>query len=97
MIEAIACGTPVIAYRRGSVTEVIEHGVTGFIVDGEDDALAHAARVGELDRRRCRVVFEQRFSVQRMARDYVKVYERLVEVGASGASRPQLAGAISDS
>jgi len=84
MIEAIACGTPVLAYRRGSVTEVIEHGVTGFIVDGEDDALAHAARMGELDRRRCRTVFEQRFSTQRMARDYVKVFERLVEVGASG-------------
>ena len=96
MIEAIASGTPVIAYRRGSVTEVIEHGVTGFIVDGEDDALAHAARVGELDRRRCRAVFEQRFSAQRMASDYMKVYERLVEVGASGVSRPQLAGAISD-
>ncbi len=84
MIEAIAWGTPVIAYRRGSVPEVIEHGVTGFIVDGEDDALAHAARVGELDRRRCRAVFEQRFSAERMARDYVKVYERLVEVGAPG-------------
>ncbi len=83
MIEAIACGTPVIAYRRGSVAEVIEHGVTGFIVDGQDDALAHAARVGELDRRRCRAVFEQRFSAERMARDYVKVYERLVEAGAS--------------
>ncbi len=83
MIEAIACGTPVLAYRRGSVTDVIEHGVTGFIVDGEDDALAHAARVGELDRRRCRAVFEQRFSAQRMARDYAKVYERLVEVGTS--------------
>jgi len=84
MIEAIACGTPVIAYRRGSVSEVIEHGVTGFIVDGEDDALVHAARVGELDRRRCRAVFEQSFSAERMARDYVKVYERLVEVGAPG-------------
>ena len=84
MIEAIACGTPVIACRRGSVAEVIEHGVTGFIVDGEDDALAHAARVGELDRRRCRAVFEQSFSAERMARDYVKVYERLIDVGASG-------------
>ncbi len=82
MIEALACGTPVIAYRRGSVTEVIEHGVTGFIVDGKDDAVAHAARVGELDRRRCRAVFEQRFSAERMARDYMKVYERLVEAGA---------------
>jgi glycosyltransferase involved in cell wall biosynthesis len=84
MIEAIACGTPVIAYRRGSVTEVIEHGVTGFIVDGENDAFAQAARVGELDRRRCRAVFEQRFSAERMARDYVKVYEQLVGAGVPG-------------
>ena len=79
MIEAMACGTPVIAYRQGSVREVIEDGVTGFIVDGLDDAVRAAERVRDLDRRRCRQVFEERFAVARMARDYLALYERLVD------------------
>jgi glycosyltransferase involved in cell wall biosynthesis len=61
------------------VSEIIEHGVTGFIVDGENHALADALRVGELSRHRCRAVFEQRFSAERMASDYVKVYEQLAQ------------------
>jgi glycosyltransferase involved in cell wall biosynthesis len=77
MIEALACGTPVIAYARGSVPEVIEDGVTGFIVTGLDDAIEAAERVGELDRRDCRQVFEERFTARRMAHDYVAVYENL--------------------
>ncbi len=77
MIEALACGTPVIAYRRGSVPEVLEHGVTGFIVTGLDDAIAAAEKVARLDRRRCRHVFEERFTAERMARDYLAVYEKL--------------------
>jgi glycosyltransferase involved in cell wall biosynthesis len=77
MIEALACGTPVIAYCRGSVPEVIDDGVTGFIVTGLDDALAAAERVASLDRRRCRQVFEERFTASRMAGDYVAVYETL--------------------
>jgi glycosyltransferase involved in cell wall biosynthesis len=74
MIEAMACGTPVIAWRRGSVPEIIDHGITGFVVDTEEEALAAVARLPELDRRTIRATFERRFSVRRMAEDYVKIY-----------------------
>jgi glycosyltransferase involved in cell wall biosynthesis len=77
MIEALACGVPVIAFRRGSVPEVIEEGVTGFIVDSLEDAVAATRRVGTLSRRQCRQVFGRRFSAGRMAADYEQVYERL--------------------
>lgn len=87
MIEAMACGTPVIAYRNGSVPEVMEEGRTGFIVTGLEDAIAAARRVEELSRARCREVFEQRFTARRMAADYVKVYERMLH-GRSG-SKPK--------
>jgi len=80
MIESMACGTPVIAFRQGSVPEVIDHGVTGYIVESVDEAVACVARVAELDRRRCRQVFEQRFSVSRMAEEYTAVYEALGEI-----------------
>jgi glycosyltransferase involved in cell wall biosynthesis len=79
MIEAFACGVPVIAFRRGSVPEVIEHGVTGFIVDTTEEAIAATGRIGTLSRRQCRLVFEQRFSAARMAADYVQVYARLID------------------
>jgi glycosyltransferase involved in cell wall biosynthesis len=82
MIEAMACGTPTIAWNRGSVPEVIDEGVTGFIVDSIDDAVEAAKRVPELSRAACRQRFEQRFSVERMARDYVGVYEQLAEAEA---------------
>ncbi len=78
MIEALACGTPVIAWRCGSVPEVIDEGVTGFIVDSLDEAVQAAERVPSLSRRRCREVFEQRFSVARMTRDYLALYGRLL-------------------
>jgi len=78
MIESMACGTPVIAYRSGSVPEVIDHGVSGFIVDDIDGAVAAVKRLGEIDRAEVRAAFERRFSVERMARDYVAVYERLI-------------------
>jgi glycosyltransferase involved in cell wall biosynthesis len=78
MIEALACGTPVIAYGCGSVPEVLEDGVTGFIVESEEEAVRAVARLPELSRRRCRAEFERRFSVSRMAQDYVEVYRRLV-------------------
>jgi len=79
MIEAMASGTPVIAFRRGSVPEVIEEGVTGFIVDNEEEAVAAVARVPELDRRLVRATFERRFSARRMAEDYLRFYEKLLQ------------------
>lgn len=78
MIEAMACGTPVIAYRQGSVPEVLDDGVTGYIVESMDEAVRATEAVATLDRRRCRQVFEERFTAARMARDYVNVYEQLI-------------------
>jgi glycosyltransferase involved in cell wall biosynthesis len=78
MIEAMACGTPVIAYRSGAVPEVMEEGHTGFIVEGLEDAVEAVRRVPELSRKRGREVFEQRFTAERMAHDYLEVYERLI-------------------
>lgn len=77
MIEAMACGTPVIAWRCGSVPEVLEHGVTGYVVDHPEQAVSCARAAAALDRRRCREAFLQRFSVERMARDYGALYHRL--------------------
>jgi glycosyltransferase involved in cell wall biosynthesis len=79
MIEAMACGTPVIAYPRGSVPEVMEDGVTGFVVEGLDQAVRAVERVGSLDRKACRRVFEERFTSARMAQDYVRIYRQLLE------------------
>jgi glycosyltransferase involved in cell wall biosynthesis len=75
MIEAMACGTPVIAFRRGSVPEIIDEGVTGFSVDDVDAAVECVARARGLSRKRCRERFEQRFQVARMSQDYCDVYE----------------------
>jgi len=77
MIEAMACGTPVIAFRRGSVPEVIDQGLTGFVVDTVDEAVAAANLIGFLDRAAVRAQFETRFTVERMALDYVEIYRRL--------------------
>lgn len=81
MIEALACGTPVIAYRRGSVPEVIEDGVTGYVVDGLEEAVRAVERVPTLNRWRCRQIFEARFSVTRMAHEYLRIYQRLLLEG----------------
>ena len=78
MIEAMACGTPVIAYRHGSVPEVIDEGVTGFVVDNEEEAVRAVRRLGEIDRRQVRACFERRFAARRMASEYVALYEELV-------------------
>ena len=78
MIEALACGTPVIAYGHGSVPEIIQHGVTGFVVQDQDQALAAAQEVGRLDRSRCRHAFEQRFTATTMALAYLSVYRELI-------------------
>jgi len=77
MIEAMACGTPVVAFRHGSVPEVMTDGVTGFVVDDVPDAVDAVGKVGMLDRRRCRQTFEERFDAARMSRDYLEVYRRL--------------------
>jgi glycosyltransferase involved in cell wall biosynthesis len=84
MIEAMACGTPVIAWNCGSVPEVIDHGVTGYIVDSEDEALAALSKIERLNRHTVRAVFEQRFGARAMARSYLDVYARLLK------SRPLL-------
>ena len=77
MIESMACGTPVIAWRCGSVPEVIDHGVSGFIVDDMDEAIAAARKIDSLDRKVCRDTFERRFSSHRMAARYLEVYSAL--------------------
>jgi glycosyltransferase involved in cell wall biosynthesis len=78
MIEAMACGTPVIAYRGGSVPEIIDPGVTGFVIDSFDKAVNAVDKVQHLDRKKCRETFEQRFSSARMASDYITIYDRLL-------------------
>lgn len=79
MVESMACGTPVIAYRHGSVPEIVEHGRTGFIVENVEQAVRAIQNISLLDRRECRAIFEQRFSAGRMAQDYVKIYSELVK------------------
>jgi glycosyltransferase involved in cell wall biosynthesis len=79
MIEAMACGTPVLAFRCGSVPEIIDPGVTGLIVDSMDEAIRVMPQVLALDRRTVRQKFEQRFSASRMAKDYVQVYRSLIK------------------
>jgi glycosyltransferase involved in cell wall biosynthesis len=79
MIEAMACGTPVVAFRNGSVPEVIEDGVSGFIVDDLDQAIQAAARVERLSRAQVRAAFETRFTARRMAENYVELYRRIAK------------------
>jgi glycosyltransferase involved in cell wall biosynthesis len=76
MIEAMACGTPVVAWRCGSVPEVVEHGISGFIVDDMDGAVAAVGRLDRLDRRRVRACFDRRFTAEVMARKYLRLYWR---------------------
>ncbi|HEX3882464.1 MAG TPA: glycosyltransferase family 4 protein [Stellaceae bacterium] len=78
MIEAMACGTPVIAFRNGSVPEVIDDGITGFIVEDEEGAVAAIEHVRGLDRAQIRRVFDERFTARRMAEDYIDIYRRLI-------------------
>ncbi|PYX95386.1 MAG: glycosyl transferase [Acidobacteria bacterium] len=84
MMESIACGTPVIAYPRGSVPEIIEDGVSGFLVHNVEQAVKAVKRISQIDRRRCRQRFEERFTATRMCNDYLALYERLV----NGQSEP---------
>jgi glycosyltransferase involved in cell wall biosynthesis len=77
MIEALACGTPIVAFRRGSVPEIVEHGLTGYIVEDADGARAALRNVPALKRSRCRKAFEDRFTAPRMCAEYLSIYEQL--------------------
>ena len=77
MIEAMACGTPVVAFRSGSVPEVLEDGISGFIARDVDEAVKAVGRLDELDRAKVRAAFERRFTSERMAKDYAALYRRL--------------------
>ncbi len=97
MIEAMACGTPVIAYKCGSIPEVIDEGVTGFVVNSQEEAVKAVGKLPELSREECRKTFEKRFSVQAMTRDYISVYKSLIEQGNEDISKiiqktPQISG-----
>jgi glycosyltransferase involved in cell wall biosynthesis len=83
MIESLACGTPVVAFRNGSVPEILREGVTGFMVDDTDQAIAAARRVGELSRHACRREFERRFTVTQMASAYTRLYRSLASTTSS--------------
>jgi glycosyltransferase involved in cell wall biosynthesis len=85
MIEAMACGTPVIAFNRGSVPEIVDHGVTGFIVENRDEAVAAVSRLERLSRKAVRLNFERRFTAKRMAQDYLSLYH-----GLAAKARPAL-------
>jgi glycosyltransferase involved in cell wall biosynthesis len=78
VVEALACGTPVIASRRGSMPELIEHGVTGFLVDSVGEAVAAIGRIAEIDRRACRAAVAARFTVERMADRYLALYRSIL-------------------
>jgi glycosyltransferase involved in cell wall biosynthesis len=84
MIEAMACGTPVIAFDNGSVPEVLEDGVTGFIVQNENQAVVAAGKIAMLDRERIRAEFDRRFTAQHMAQNYLKLYSRLAKARKTG-------------
>jgi glycosyltransferase involved in cell wall biosynthesis len=87
--ESMACGTPVLAMRNGSVPELIEHGRSGFIADTVEEMIGHVSRIPEIDRRYCRDYAESRFSVERMTEDYLKVYEWLIEKSATNEYHPE--------
>jgi glycosyltransferase involved in cell wall biosynthesis len=77
MIEAMSCGTPVIAFNRGSVPEVVDEGVTGMVVETPEQAVEAVKRLSSLDRKLVRATFERRFTAERMAGDYIEVYQSL--------------------
>lgn len=79
VVEAMACGTPVIAFERGSMPEIIENGKNGFLVPDENEAIAAASRIGEIDRAACRDCVETRFTVDRMIDDYIRVYQTILQ------------------
>jgi glycosyltransferase involved in cell wall biosynthesis len=90
MIEAMACGTPVIAFENGSVPEVLENALTGFIVHDENQAVEAARRLGTLERDQIRREFERRFTAQHMAQNYLKLYARLSQARRLPAFSPRI-------
>ena len=78
MIEAMACGTPVIAFRRGSVPEIVEHGKTGFVVDTKEKMIEAIKMIGSIDRAKCRESVEKKFSLEIMIDRYEKIYEKII-------------------
>jgi len=78
VVEAMACGTPVIAFNRGSMPEIISDDITGFLVHNLDEMVKVVAKVKQLDRLQCRKLIKERFSVDRMVKDYIKVYEKII-------------------
>lgn len=82
LIEALACGTPVIAYGHGAIPELLDDGVTGFVVHDQAQAIEAARKIDRIDRRRCREVFERRFAAPTMARQYVELYRELIGADA---------------
>lgn len=91
MVEALACGTPVVALRAGSVPEVITHGETGFICEDEDELVEAIGRIDMIDRASCRATAERRFSAPRMAERYERVYEELIGTSVAPMIWPSLA------
>jgi glycosyltransferase involved in cell wall biosynthesis len=87
MIEAMACGTPTVAFRGGSVSEIITDGVSGYIVQSVDEAVEALKALEQFDRMRCRSVFEERFSARRMAQDYLQIYQSLIDADESDGRR----------
>ncbi|HKB54451.1 MAG TPA: glycosyltransferase, partial [Ramlibacter sp.] len=92
MIEAMACGTPVVAYANGSVPEIIDNGITGFTVGNQQQAIAAALAIDRIDRRRCRQMFEQRFDARVMASRYVEVYQELADSSSAARTAPITSG-----
>jgi glycosyltransferase involved in cell wall biosynthesis len=94
MIESMACGTPVLAFRCGSVSEVIDDGITGLVVDSVEEAIAAVPRVISLDRVKVRLRFEQRFTASRMAGDYVRLYKSMLSEASIVPSEDSMQSAL---
>lgn len=94
MIEAMACGTPVVTHDRGSASEIVDHGVTGFLCDGDSPLVEALDKVNSLSRSRCRTTVELRFSSHRMAADHIALYRRIIS-SKMAAAQPMAAGAKS--
>ncbi|QGT98687.1 Glycosyltransferase [Candidatus Syntrophocurvum alkaliphilum] len=87
VVESMACGTPVIAYPKGSMPEIIKDGITGLLVDNVDEAVNRINQISEIDRKQCRLWVEERFSQERMVNDYISVYKKIIKDNTSQRGR----------